>query len=220
MLDFEPAYARFPIASLSQRNGAFLVDFGSCFLLAVLIRELVGIPALGWLWFGGLWLLVRAVVPAGAGGQTLGRWFVSSRIVDMNYGKTGTLAALLWREGLALVAILLVFTSLDSNGFITSWTLFAPLPLVIDFAFMAADGPKRQCLRDRLAGTIVVCTRKGLDLDRKVGKALGWLGENGGALWRETRATGSRRTRSRWEEASPDWESPPPTRRRRSRRRY
>ncbi|HAN45265.1 MAG TPA: hypothetical protein DCQ32_01795, partial [Cyanobacteria bacterium UBA8156] len=147
-----------------------------------------------------------------------GRWFLSSRIVDMNYGKTGTLAALLWREGLALVALLLVFTSLDSNGFITSWTLFAPLPLIIDFAFMAADGPKRQCLRDRLAGTIVVCTRKGLDLDRKVGKALGWLGENGGALWRETRATGARR--SRWEEDTPDWESPPPTRRRRSRRRY
>ncbi|NJK60959.1 MAG: RDD family protein [Oscillatoriales cyanobacterium SM2_1_8] len=224
MFDFEPAYTRFPIASLSQRNGAFAVDFGACFLLAVLVRELVGIPILGWVWFGGLWLLVRAVVPAGAGGQTLGRWFLSTRIVDMNYGKTSTLSALLLREGLALFACLLVFTSLDGNGFITSWTLFAPLPLTIDFAFMAADGPKRQCLRDRLAGTIVVCTRKGLDLDRKVGKALGWVSENGVALWRsrDARSADSRRTRSRpnWEEEPMDWQEPPPSRRRRSRRRY
>jgi uncharacterized RDD family membrane protein YckC len=175
-IEFEPAYNRLPLASLPTRLGAFVIDFLACFLLAQLIRELLGLSGGFWLQFifMPIWLSDRALV----NGQSLGRWAMSLKVVNMNYGKpTGTLA-LLKREGLILAFLLLIINSLDSSGMITSLTIFAPIPLIVELVFASADTLKRQTIHDRLSESIVVFTRKGLQLDLKLSK---WI--NIGFTW-------------------------------------
>ncbi len=179
MNQFEPAYNRLPLASLPTRLGAFVIDFLACFLLAQLIRELLGLSGGFWLQslFIPIWLSDRALV----NGQSLGRWAMSLKVVNMNFGKpTGTLA-LLKREGLILTFLLLLINSLDDKGMITSLTIFAPIPLIVELVFASADTEKRQTIHDRLSESIVVFTRKGLQLDLKLSKwfgfGMGWLSQ-------------------------------------------
>jgi uncharacterized RDD family membrane protein YckC len=176
---FEPAYNRLPLASLPTRLGAFIIDFLACFLLAQLVRELLGLSGGFWLqtFFIPIWLSDRAL----ANGQSLGRWAMSLKVVNMNFGKTTGTLALLKREGLILTFLLLVISSLDSNGTITSLTIFAPIPLIVELVFASADTLKRQTIHDRLSESIVVFTRRGLQLDLKLSKwfsfGMGWLSQ-------------------------------------------
>lgn len=232
MIEFEPAYTRLPLASLSARIGGFVIDFLACYLLAQLVRELLGWGGWVQLLFVPIWLGDRVLF----NGQSLGRWAMSLRVVNVNYGKpTGTLL-LLRREALILGFLLVLINSLDQNGMITSLTLFAPLPLIADLVFAAADTLKRQTIHDRLGESIVIFTRKGLQLDLKLTKwlgtavsSLGSLAQKSQQLAREARRR-NRSTRSgadfyqTYEDFSPpqpeDWDEEPPRRsaRRRSRR--
>ncbi|MDX1978606.1 MAG: RDD family protein [Pseudanabaenaceae cyanobacterium bins.68] len=169
MIDFEPAYTRLPLASLSARIGGFVIDFFACYLLALLLKELLGWGIGAQFLFVPVWLSDRVLF----NGQSLGRWAMSLRVVNLNYGKPTGALLLLRRESLILVFLLLLLNSLDQNGMITSLTLFAPLPLVADLVFAAADTLKRQSVHDRLGESIVIFTRKGWQLDLKLTK---WLG--------------------------------------------
>ncbi|MFN3926922.1 MAG: RDD family protein [Pseudanabaenaceae cyanobacterium] len=167
MREFEPAYTRYPLAPILHRGAALGIDLLACTLLAQLIEAIlfgsITNGLVGYLIFGGLWLFFRVLVVNKSGGQSFGRWLMSLRAIDSEYGKTASLSALFWRE-LLIVACLLFLI----NTFSTTLVVFTWLPLAADALFAQVDILKRQTFHDRIAGTIVIFTRKGFELDRKI----------------------------------------------------
>ncbi len=167
MIDFEPAYTRYALAPVLHRGAALGIDLLACSFLGQLIQAILFGTVEGgwvsWLIFGLNWFFFRVLVVNKSGGQSFGRWLMSLRTIDAEYGKTASLVALMWRE-VILLACLLFFI----NTFNTTLVVFTWLPLAVDALFSQLDNQKRQTFHDRLAGTIVIFTRKGLELDRKI----------------------------------------------------
>jgi uncharacterized RDD family membrane protein YckC len=167
MRDFEPAYTRYALAPVLHRGAALGIDLLACSFLGQLIQAIAfGVVEGGWIsWliFGLIWFFFRVLVVNKSGGQSFGRWLMSLRTIDAEYGKTATLAALLWREVILLASLLFFINTANTTLVVFTW-----LPLAVDALFAQVDNQKRQTFHDRLAGTIVIFTRKGLELDRKI----------------------------------------------------
>ena len=175
MMDYEPAYSRLVLARLSQRNAALLVDFIACAFLGQLIEALLGLSnsGLGLVIFGLAWMLNRVFIAGKNQGQSLGRWLVSIRVVDMMYGKSAGVFELAKREAAIYLCMALVLAGFNSGGLTNTISFFALIPIVIDGIIALADSEKMQTLHDKLSGTIVIVSRKGLQLDQKITKLLG-----------------------------------------------
>ncbi|NJM27620.1 MAG: RDD family protein [Pseudanabaena sp. RU_4_16] len=175
MMDYEPAYSRLALARLSQRNAALLVDFIACAFLGQLIEALLGLSnsGLGLVIFGLAWMLNRVFIAGKNQGQSLGRWLVSIRVVDMMYGKSAGVFELAKREAAIYLCMALVLAGFNSGGLTNTISFFALIPIVIDGIIALADSEKMQTLHDKLSGTIVIVSRKGLQLDQKIAKLLG-----------------------------------------------
>lgn len=174
-INIQPAYDRLPLATIGMRNGALAIDFAASAFTGQLIEALLGIDPVsggGLLVFGLAWLLLRVVLAGANQGQSLGRWAMSLKTVDALYGKPAGMLELLKREGLVMVLIALFLAALRSP---TTAALFAIFPLVIDGAVAYADDRKRQTLHDKLGGTIVILSRSGFQLDRKLSAAFNGL---------------------------------------------
>jgi uncharacterized RDD family membrane protein YckC len=167
MRDFEPAYTRYALAPILPRGAALGIDLLSCTFLGQLIEAIAfgtiegGI--IGYSIFTGLWFLFRVLVVNKSGGQSFGRWLMSLRTIDGEYGKTASISALFWREVLLLISLLFLINTATSTLVVFTW-----LPLAADALFAQVDTQKRQTFHDRVSGTIVIYTRKGFDLDRKI----------------------------------------------------
>jgi uncharacterized RDD family membrane protein YckC len=175
MMDYEPAYSRLALARLSQRNAALLVDFIACAFLGQLIEALLGLSnsGLGLVIFGLAWMINRVFIAGKNQGQSLGRWLLSIRVVDMTYGKSAGVFELVKREGAIYLCMALVLAGFSSGGLTNTISFFALIPIVIDGAIALADSEKMQTLHDKLSGTIVIASRKGLQLDQKITKLIG-----------------------------------------------
>jgi uncharacterized RDD family membrane protein YckC len=175
MMDYEPAYSRLVLARLSQRNAALIVDFIACAFLGQLIEALLGLSnsGLGLVIFGVAWMVNRVFIAGKNQGQSLGRWLVSIRVVDMTYGKSAGVFELAKREAAIYLCMALVLAGFSSGGLTNTISLFALIPIVIDGVIALADSEKMQTIHDKLAGTIVIVSRKGLQLDQKITKLLG-----------------------------------------------
>jgi uncharacterized RDD family membrane protein YckC len=208
MRDFEPAYTRYALAPVLHRGAALGIDLLACSFLGQLIQAILfGTVENGWIsWliFGLNWFFFRVLVVNKSGGQSFGRWLMSLRTIDAEYGKTANLVALFWRE-VILVACLLFFI----NTFNTTLVVFTWLPLAVDALFAQVDNQKRQTFHDRLSGTIVIFTRKGLELDRKI---LNLFGQANRFYQEEIRGTSED-----YEYQRPARSAPPRDRRRRRR---
>jgi uncharacterized RDD family membrane protein YckC len=183
MMDFDPAYNRMAIAQIGQRIGATLIDFVACEFLSQLIQALIwnnNDGTLNLFIFAPVWFLFRVLVSSKAQGQSFGRWLLSTRVVDMNYGKTSGIADLLKRESVIFLGIMILLST-----FTTTLIVFAWLPLAVDVIFAIADPVKRQMLHDRLGGTIVIVSRKGFELDRKLAKLFGQVSKRTTELYQE-----------------------------------
>jgi uncharacterized RDD family membrane protein YckC len=182
MTDFDPAYNRLAIAQIGQRLGATLIDFVAYQFLAQLIQALIGIVdgTLNIFIFALVWFFFRVLVVSKAQGQSFGRWLLSTRVVDLNYGKTSGIVDLIKRESVIFFGIVLLLST-----FTTTLIVFAWLPLAVDIIFAIADPVKRQMLHDRLGGTIVIVSRKGFELDRKLSKLFSQVGKRTSELYQE-----------------------------------
>jgi uncharacterized RDD family membrane protein YckC len=214
MRDFEPAYTRYPLAPILQRGAALGIDLLACTFLGQLIEAIAfgtitgGLT--GYLIFGGLWVLFRVLVVNKSGGQSFGRWLMSLRTIDSEYGKTATISALFRRE-LVLVTVLLFFI----NTAATTLVVFTWIPLAADALFAQVDNQKRQAFHDRIGGTIVIFTRKGLELDRKI---MGLFGQASQFYQNEFRGSNDREEASYYQRQRPARKSSrPPSRDRRRR---
>ncbi len=174
-MNFEPAYNRLNLAQVPPRIGSFTVDFCACVFTGKLIESLVGINDDNWLGlivFSLIWLGDRVLIAGNNQGQSLGRWLVSLKAVDMNYGKSAGSIDLFKRE---LIIFPFLALLLIASKYPTSAVLFAGIPLVVDAVFALADSRKIQTLHDKFGGTIVVVTRRGFQLDRKIAKVFNQL---------------------------------------------
>jgi uncharacterized RDD family membrane protein YckC len=194
MMDYEPAYSRLVLARLAQRNVALLVDFIACAFLGQLIEALLGLSnsGLGLVIFGVAWMLNRVFIAGKSQGQSLGRWLVSIRVVDMTYGKSAGVLELFKREAAIYLCMALVLAGFNSGGITNTISFFALIPIVIDGVIALADSEKMQTLHDKLSGTIVIVSKRGLQLDQKITKLLGQASRGASKAYQSRRSSDNR----------------------------
>jgi uncharacterized RDD family membrane protein YckC len=194
MMDYEPAYSRLVLAQLAQRNVALLVDFIACAFLGQLIEALLGLSnsGLGLVIFGVAWMLNRVFIAGKSQGQSLGRWLVSIRVVDMTYGKSAGVLELFKREAAIYLCMALVLAGFNSGGITNTISFFALIPIVIDGVIALADSEKMQTLHDKLSGTIVIVSKRGLQLDQKITKLLGQASRGASKAYQSRRSSDNR----------------------------
>lgn len=159
-----------PKVPIERRAGALAIDALIVTLLSSLISRNFLVQIIFFLLF---WLGMRVFLPLRNQGQSLGRWALDMKVVDTRFNRTPGLQELVKREGLlgfcaALASIAL--TGLTSQN---AAVLLLLLPLAGDGSAALADTERyQQAFHDRLAGTIIVGTRRGYSLDIKLKKLL------------------------------------------------
>nr|WP_242018504.1 RDD family protein [Pseudanabaena sp. FACHB-1998] len=180
-MDFEPAYSRYPLATVNQRLGALIVDFLSCWFISELTVSILSIdPAnpLHLFIFISTWFVFRVFIAARAQGQSFGRWLMSIRVIDAEFGKTAGLGAFMKREIFVFVCAIFLIKTITSTLIVFAW-----IPFVADAAFAIVDNEKRQAFHDRISGTISIQTRKGFAIDEKLGKLFNQAGQQATKLY-------------------------------------
>ena len=180
-MDFEPAYSRYPLASVNQRLGALIIDFLSCWFIAELTLSLLSVTSsspLRLFTFVVTWFIFRVFIAARSQGQSFGRWLMSIRVIDAEYGKTATIGSFLKRESLVFVCSLFLIETITSTFIVFAW-----IPFAADAAFAVVDEEKRQAFHDRISSTISIQTRKGFQIDQKLGKLFNQAGEQASKLY-------------------------------------
>jgi uncharacterized RDD family membrane protein YckC len=180
-MDFEPAYSRYPLATVNQRLGALIVDFLSCWFISELTVSILSIAPdnpLHLFIFISTWFVFRVFIAARAQGQSFGRWLISIRVIDAEYGKTAGLGAFMKREIFVFVCAIFLIKTITSTLIVFAW-----IPFVADAAFAIVDNEKRQAFHDRISGTISIQTRKGFAIDEKLGKLFNQAGQQATKLY-------------------------------------
>ncbi len=180
-MDFEPAYSRYPLATVNQRLGALIVDFLSCWFISELTVSILSIdPAnpLHLFIFISTWFVFRVFISARAQGQSFGRWLISIRVIDAEYGKTAGLGAFMKREIFVFICSIFLIKTITTTLIVFAW-----IPFVADAAFAIVDNEKRQAFHDRISGTISIQTRKGFAIDEKLGKLFNRAGQQATKLY-------------------------------------
>ncbi|PZO37752.1 MAG: hypothetical protein DCF19_17960 [Pseudanabaena frigida] len=180
-MDFEPAYSRYPLATVNQRLGALIIDFLSCWFISELTVSILSIdPAnpLHLFIFISTWFVFRVFIAARAQGQSFGRWLISIRVIDAEYGKTAGIGAFMKREIFVFICSIFLIKTITSTLIVFAW-----IPFVADAAFAIVDNEKRQAFHDRISSTISIQTRKGFAIDEKLGKLFNQAGQQATKLY-------------------------------------
>ena len=180
-MDFEPAYSRYSLATVNQRLGALIVDFLSCWFISELTLSLLSITSsspLRFVTFLVTWFVFRVFIAARSQGQSFGRWLMSIRVVDAEYGKTAGFGAFFKREIFVFVCSLFLVETITSTLIVFAW-----IPFVADTAFAIVDNEKRQAFHDRISSTISIQSRKGFAIDEKLGKLLNKAGQQANKIY-------------------------------------
>ncbi|MDF5720311.1 MAG: RDD family protein [Rhizonema sp. PD37] len=153
---------------LGRRAMALLIDFFIVWLLSSLLGSSeFGIQIVPILVFAIAWVILRVILPYRNQGQSLGRYAVDIKLLEVQRGKVPDLQTLLKREGIVGLGALLVSITL-SNIVRNPTALLLVIPLAIDFGAAFSDTQMRQALHDRYAKTIIVSSLRGYSLDIKV----------------------------------------------------
>jgi len=205
-MDFEPAYSRYPLATVNQRLGALIVDFLSCWFISELTVSILSIDPTNPLHlfiFISTWFVFRVFIAARAQGQSFGRWLMSIRVIDAEYGKTAGLGAFMKREIFVFICSIFLIKTITSTLIVFAW-----IPFVADAAFAIVDNEKRQAFHDRISSTISIQTRKGFAIDEKLGKLFNQAGQQATKIYQ------SRQERNLYED---EYSAPRPKPKRRPR---
>jgi len=180
-MDFEPAYSRYSLATVNQRLGALIVDLLSCWFISELTLSLLSITTsspLRLFTFVVTWFVFRVLISARSQGQSFGRWLMSIRVIDAEFGKTADFSAFIKREIFVFACSILLIETLT-----TTFIIFAWIPFAADVAFAIVDNEKRQAFHDRISGTISIQSRKGFAVDQKLGKLFNQAGQQATKLY-------------------------------------
>ena len=162
MLTQQTVYDRFPRVQLWQRAAAFCIDFVAVWLASALLASVIPF----FLLFLLLWWLLRALLVERNQGQSPGRYLLNMKVIDSRASKVLDLLTLTKREGIVGFAALLAATGLHLIATNPS-ALLLLMPLAADCG-LAGTESSRRAFHDRVAGTLIVATRRGYSLDLKV----------------------------------------------------
>lgn len=192
-MDFEPAYSRYSLATVNQRLGALIIDLLSCWFISELTLSLLSVTSsspLRLFTFVVTWFVFRVLISARSQGQSFGRWLMSIRVVDANFGKTADFGAFIKREIFVFSCSIFLIETLT-----TTFIIFAWIPFAADVAFAVVDDEKRQAFHDRISGTISIQSRKGFAIDQKLGKLFNQAGRQATKLYQSRQEQGFDRDR-------------------------
>lgn len=165
MNDFEtePFYKRRPKVPIWRRSCALVVDVLPVWLLSLLVGKNLIIILL-------IWIGLRVLLVSYNQGQSLGRWAFDMKVIDERRGRSPGFVELAKREGLTGLGVSLAIIGVTSLSPIAAQYMLLVLPLAVDCGVAYFDELKQQTFHDRLAGTVVVPTRRGYSLDLKIKK--------------------------------------------------
>lgn len=155
---------RFPAVPIDRRAFAFLIDFVAVWL----VSSFMTVWFVRWLVFLLTWLALRVVAVEKNQGQSLGRWALDMKIIELRSKRIPDLLTLAKREGIVGGAALLAmigFNLFFRNPFST---LLLVSPLIVICGAALSDEEYGQALQDRITGTVIVETRRGFSLDLRL----------------------------------------------------
>ncbi len=159
----------YPKASIERRIYAFLIDFvavwlSSSFLTSWFVRSAV---------FLFLWWILRVIITSKNQGQSLGHWSMDMKVIDPRFDRTPGILELTKREGVIGSVAVLAMWGLEI-GFANGLSMILLLsPLLVDGGVALSDPEFYQAVHDRIAGTLVVTTKRGFSLDLRIKRL--WL---------------------------------------------
>lgn len=162
----------YPKPEIIRRGMALGIDFLGTWLVSSLLGSSnLGIQFAQIFVFILTWLILRVLIVYNNQGQSLGRWAVNLKVLEVEngqiVGRIPELQALLQREGILCFSTLLLSIGL-SNIIANPTAILLVLPLAIDCGSALSDTQMRQALHDRYAKTVIVSSRRGYSLDLKV----------------------------------------------------
>ena len=147
---------------------AFLIDFICAWLLSLLLGGLFpGSQVAQAIVFALVWLGLRVWLAYWNQGQSLGRWLLDLQVLDAQLSGMLFLPDLARREvvtGFGTLLVTIALSDLEISNFVAILLL---VPLAIDCGFVLRDRQQR-AIHDRLAGTMIVATRRGFSLELKI----------------------------------------------------
>lgn len=167
-MSLEPIYNRFPKVPIERRSAAFFIDFVTVWLVSSFVTNIV----LQALVFMLLWLGMRVVLVSSNQGQSLGRWALDMKVMDVKYNKIPGLLTLAKREGILGFCALLAMIGLRIGLANSISLLLLTAPLAADCGAAFADADAQQAFHDRIAQTLVIQTRRGFSLDIRLKKVV------------------------------------------------
>ena len=177
MSEQEILYRRSPKAPFERRAYAFLIDF----ILVWLISSLVTNLFLEFIIFLLLWFGLRVILVQANKGQSLGRWAMDLKIIDLRFQRVPSLISLSKREGILAIVAFIAMIGLKINFRDLLLMLVFLAPIVTDFIIILSDDEYNRSFHDRLSDTMITQTRRGFSLDLKVKKLINELKET----WRK-----------------------------------
>lgn len=163
----------YPQVDFGRRGIAWLIDFLFVWLVSSFLGSSEpGIQIVEILVFSICWLVVRVLLVYNNQGQSLGRYALDMKLLEVETGKVPNLQTLLQREAIVGLGALLV--SIALNNIIHNPTaILLVIPLAIDCGAAFSDTQIRQALHDRASKTMIVSSRRGYSLDLKVKRLVG-----------------------------------------------
>jgi uncharacterized RDD family membrane protein YckC len=179
----KPDKRYYPKGDIVRRGIALSIDFLGVWLISSFLGSgNIGVQFVQIIVFIVLWIVWRVLVPYNNLGQSLGRWAVNLKILEVNQGeivnRIPDLPSLVKREAVLCFCTLLVSICL-SNLLDNPTAILLLLPLVIDCGAALSDAQKYQAaIHDRYAKTVIVSSRRGYSLDLKIRRLVGSFRQN------------------------------------------
>jgi len=165
-----------PKAPIGHRAAAFSIDAIAVWLPSLLVGTN---PIVHTVFFILLWLTMRVAVARKNQGQSLGRWALNLKVADTRLKRIPGVQELCKREAVLGTCAALATAGIGGLTSTNAAVLLLLLPLAIDCSPAFTDTDRfPQAFHDRLAGTIVVGTRRGYFLDIKVRRLLDQVQSN------------------------------------------
>jgi len=155
---------RFPAVPIDRRTFALLIDFVAVWL----VSSFITVAVVRWLVFLITWLALRVVAVEKNQGQSLGRWALDMKIIELRSKRIPDLMTLAKREGIVGGAALLAMIGFNLFFINPFSTLLLVTPLFGICIVAASDEEYGQALHDRITGTVIVETRRGFSLDLRL----------------------------------------------------
>lgn len=161
----EPQPRRLPKVPIDRRAYAFLIDFVTVWLVSSFVGNAW---VLQFFVFLVVWFILRVIVVEKNKGQSLGRWALDMKVIDLRLKRIPGITELAIREG--IVGLSAALTMIGFN-----YTFPNPLSMIllssfllVDCGMALGDEDYRQAFHDRFSKTVIIPSKRGFSLDLRL----------------------------------------------------